>query len=196
MARAREQIDFRLPPILKRLKRGPQILLPKDLGLIIAFSGMNKESTVVDAGAGSGFAAVFFGSIAKKVITFEERAEFAEFARKNINRSGLDNIELKEQSIFGGFTEKADIINLDLLEPERIFSSDYSLSDDGVIVAYSPHIEQVASFVKAAREGGFEVFSVEGIIREILSREAGTRPQTKGLLHTGYLTFARRKKSE
>ncbi|VVB73969.1 tRNA (adenine(57)-N(1)/adenine(58)-N(1))-methyltransferase TrmI [uncultured archaeon] len=193
MARAREQMDFRLPPVLKKLKRGPQVLLPKDLGMIVAYSGMNKESIVVDAGAGSGFATVFFGSIAKKVISFEMRKEFAEFVAKNIKRSGFDNIELREQSVFEGFKETADVINLDLPNPEQIFSSEFSLSDEGVIIAYSPHTEQVTSFVKAANGHGFECFTVEAIVREILSREAGTRPQTKGLTHTGYLTFARRK---
>lgn len=192
MPRAKDNIDFRLPPVLKKLKRGPQILLPKDLGTIIGFSGMNKESVVADAGTGSGFAAIFFGSIAKKVITFEERHEFAEFAAKNIKRSGLDNIELREQSIFDGFKDEVGVVSLDLPNPERIFSSDYSLAKEGVIIAYSPHTEQVSSFVKAAKENGFETFTLETIIREILSRESGTRPQTKGLLHTGYLTFARK----
>lgn len=192
MPRAKEQMDFRLPPVLKKLKRGPQVLLPKDLGMIVAYGGMSKESIVVDAGAGSGFATVFFGSIAKRVISFEERKEFAEFASKNIKRSGFDNIELREQSVFEGFKETADIINLDLPNPERIFISEFSLSDNGVIIAYSPHTEQVTSFVKAAREKGYECFTVEAIVREMLSREAGTRPQTKGLTHTGYLTFARK----
>jgi len=192
MARAKEQMDFRLPPVLKKLKRGPQVLLPKDLGMIVAYGGMSKESVVVDAGAGSGFATVFFGSIAKHVISFEDRKEFAEFALKNIKRSGFDNIELREQSVFEGFKETVDIINLDLPNPERIFTFEFSLSDNGVIIAYSPHTEQVTSFVKAAKEKGYACFTVEAIVREILSREAGTRPQTKGLTHTGYLTFARK----
>jgi len=196
MARAKEQMDFRLPPVLKRLKRGPQVLLPKDLGMIVAYGGMSKESVVVDAGTGSGFATVFFGSIAKRVISFEDRKEFAEFASKNIKRSGFDNIELREQSVFEGFKETADIINLDLPNPERIFTSEFSLSDEGVIIAYSPHTEQVTSFVKAAKEKGYECFTVEAIVREILSREAGTRPQTKGLTHTGYITFARKNSSK
>jgi tRNA (adenine57-N1/adenine58-N1)-methyltransferase len=196
MARAREQMDFRLPPVLKKLKRGPQVLLPKDLGMIVAYGGMSKESVVIDAGAGSGFATVFFGSIAKKVISFEERKEFAEFAAKNIKRSGFDNIELRERSIFEGFNETADIINLDLPNPEHIFAIDFSLSNDGVIIAYSPHTEQVTSFVKAAREKGYECFTIEAIVREMLSREAGTRPQTKGLTHTGYITFARKSVSK
>lgn len=192
MARVREQMDFRFPPILGKLKRGPQVLLPKDLGMIVAFSGMSKESVVVDAGAGSGFAAVFFGSIAKRVITFEERPEFAELAGKNIKRSGMENLDLRVRSIFEGFEEVADIINLDLPNPERIFSSKFSLSENGTIVAYSPHTEQVSSFVKAANESGFKSFTIEVIVREILSRDSGTRPQTKGLMHTGYLTFARK----
>jgi tRNA A58 N-methylase Trm61 len=35
--------------------------------------------------------------------------------------------------------------------------------------------------------------TVESIVREMLVRPYGVRPQTKGLLHTGYLVFLRKK---
>lgn len=184
--------DFHLPPILRKLKRGPQVILPKDLGIIVAFSGMNKDSVVIDAGTGSGFAAIFFASIAKKVITYEERKDFAEFAAKNIVRSGLDNVVLRKKDVFKGVREKADIIHLDLPNAEKIFSTKFSLNEGGVIVSYLPNIEQVVKFTKMAVKKKFVTFTVEIIMRELWIREFGTRPQTKGLLHTGYLTFAKR----
>ena len=186
------KINFYFPPILKKLKRGPAVILPKDLGIIIAMSGMNKESVVIDAGTGSGYAAVLFASIAKKVITYEEKKEFVDFAKKNIERSGLDNLLLRNKDIFKGVKEKADIINLDLPNAEKIFKSKFNLAPDGCIVAYLPHVEQVVSFVNAARKKGFETFSVEVQLRELMVREFGTRPQNMGLIHTAYLTFARK----
>jgi len=189
--------DFRFPPILKKLKRGPQVILPKDLGMIVSFSGLNRESVVVDAGAGSGFATVFFGSIAKKVYSFENRDEFHDFAAKNIKRSNLDNIILNRESVFEGIEKiegAVDIINLDLPNPENIFGSRFKLSEEGYIVAYLPHVEQVSSFVKVARENGYECFILEAIVREIMSRDRGTRPQNTGLMHTAYLIFCKKAK--
>jgi len=187
------RISFYFPPLMKKLKRGPQVILPKDLGIIVAMSGMNKESVVIDAGAGSGYAAIFFASIAKKVITYENVPEFAVFMKKNVVRSGLDNIILREKDIFKGVKEKADIIHLDLPNAEKIFRSKYSLKEGGCIVSYLPNVEQVVKFVNAAAKKGFETFTIEVMLRELMVRETGTRPQTKGLMHTGYLTFARKK---
>jgi tRNA (adenine57-N1/adenine58-N1)-methyltransferase len=154
---------------------------------------MNKESVVIDAGAGSGYAAIFFASIAKKVITYENNKEFATFVKKNIERSGLNNLILREKDIFKGVKEKADIIHLDLPNAEKIFKSKYNLKENGCIVSYLPNVEQVVKFVTAAQKKGFETFTIEVMLRELMVRETGTRPQTKGLMHTGYLTFARKK---
>jgi len=187
------RLNFYFPPLMKKLKRGPQVILPKDLGIITAFSGMNKDSIIIDAGTGSGFAAIFFASIAKKVITYENRKEFADFARKNIERSGFDNIVLREKDVFKGFKEKADVVHLDLPDAEKIFKTKFGLKEEGCVVSYLPNVEQVVKFSNLAMKKNFETFTVEVMLRELMVRESGTRPQTKGLMHTGYLTFARKK---
>lgn len=189
-------MKFYFPPILKKMKRGPQVMLPKDLGMIVAYTGMNKKSIVVDAGAGSGFSTVFFASIAKKVYSFEIRKDFFNLAKENIERSKLKNIKLFNQSVFEGINkikENIDIINLDLPNPEKIFECEFNLKNGGFIVCALPNVEQVARFVKVARDYEFETFTLENIIREILVREEGTRPETKGLFHTVFLTFAKKK---
>ncbi|MEM3454985.1 MAG: rRNA adenine N-6-methyltransferase family protein [Candidatus Micrarchaeia archaeon] len=198
MARRKKEYDFRFPPQLQKLKRGPQIILPKDLGAIVAFTGMNKESIVVDAGTGSGFATVFFASIAKKVYSYENKREFYEFSEKNIKRSGLTNIVHKFGSVFEEISkieEEINVINLDLPNPENIFNSNFKLSEDGYIVAYLPHAEQVSKFVSTATKNNFTTFTIEVIVREIISREKGTRPQNTGIIHTAYLTFCRKQNS-
>ncbi|MGC9005915.1 MAG: rRNA adenine N-6-methyltransferase family protein, partial [Candidatus Micrarchaeia archaeon] len=70
------RIKPRLNDFLKKLKRGPAVVLPKDFGMIVAYSGVNRESTVVDIGGGSGFLALSLARIAKKVVTYERREEF------------------------------------------------------------------------------------------------------------------------
>jgi tRNA (adenine57-N1/adenine58-N1)-methyltransferase len=72
---------------MRNLKRGPQVVLPKDFGMVAAFTGIGKKSVVVDAGAGSGFLAVALGNIAKSVVTYERREEFAKLAERNIKAS-------------------------------------------------------------------------------------------------------------
>jgi len=128
------------------------------------------------------------------VYSFENREEFYGIAEKNIKRSGLNNIFLSNESVFEGIEKiegEIDIINLDLPNPENIFNSKFKLSEDGYIIAYLPHMEQVALFAKIAKEKGYDCFILEAIVREIMSRERGTRPQNIGLMHTAYLVFCK-----
>ncbi len=53
----------------KRIQRKAQIVLLKDIGLIIAETGINKNSIVVDAGAGSGALCCFLANYVKKIYT-------------------------------------------------------------------------------------------------------------------------------
>ncbi len=46
-------------------KRSGAPMLPKDIGLVIAYTGMNHNDDVLDAGTGSGIAAIYFGGVAK-----------------------------------------------------------------------------------------------------------------------------------
>ena len=45
--------------LIKKNKRGPQVILPKDAGMIIAYCGIGYGSKVLDAGTGSGWMASF-----------------------------------------------------------------------------------------------------------------------------------------
>ncbi len=48
---------------LRKAKRGPQIIPPKDFGMIVAETGCGKDWKVVDAGTGSGFLAMMLANI-------------------------------------------------------------------------------------------------------------------------------------
>ena len=74
-------------------KRSGAPMLPKDIGLVIAYTGMNHNDDVLDAGTGSGIAAIYFGGVAKTVKTYEIRPEFSTLAMKNITESKLTNVE-------------------------------------------------------------------------------------------------------
>jgi tRNA (adenine57-N1/adenine58-N1)-methyltransferase len=186
---------MRFPDLLRGLKRGPQVVLPKDFGLAVAFTGVGKNSLIVDAGAGSGFLAISLANIAKKVVSYEWREEFANLAEANVRRNALKNIEIKRKSVFKGISERnVDLVTLDMADAEKaIKNARRALKKGGYIVGFLPNIEQVKKFVKELEKNKFvEIFTIESIVREMLVRKEGVRPETKGLLHTVYLTFARK----
>ena len=77
----------------RRLKRGPQVILPKDIGIILSYSGVNKDSVCVDAGTGSGWLALSLARICKHVYSYELREDFIAIAEKNREMLNLDNIK-------------------------------------------------------------------------------------------------------
>ena len=86
-----------LNQILKKLKRLPQVVTPKDASQILAHTGIPTNAKILDAGSGSGFLAIFLAWYCSKgkVITYEKRKEFAEVVEKNIKKTGLKNIKVK-----------------------------------------------------------------------------------------------------
>ncbi|MFH0927174.1 MAG: rRNA adenine N-6-methyltransferase family protein [Candidatus Micrarchaeota archaeon] len=185
-----------IPKYLQNLKRGPQVILPKDAGMIISFAGICKESFVLNAGAGSGWLDVQIGRIAKKVVSYEKREEFAQIAQKNIAKAGLQNVEVRIRDVIeSGFDEKgADAAVLDMANSHLAVSHAISaLKEDGVLVGYLPHTNQMQEFVLACESLGWaDTYCVENILREMLVRPAGVRPENVGVMHTAYLVFARK----
>ena len=185
------------PKPLSLLKRGPQVILPKDIGMILAFSGVGKNSTVVDAGTGSGWLAVSLANIAKKVVSYEWKEEFLELARKNATRAGLaDVLEIKNKNVLDGIDETdVDLVTLDLADSDKAVPHAHkALKIGGMVFGYLPHIEQARAFFEACEKCGFsDVQMSECIVRNYLVREAGVRPQNTGLTHTAYIVFAVKK---
>jgi tRNA (adenine57-N1/adenine58-N1)-methyltransferase len=189
----------RLPDVLKKLKRGPQIITLKDAAIISAFTGMSPGDLVVDAGSGSGFLAIYMGNLVRpegKVISYERRPDFANLAKGNVKKAGLDDyVRIKEKDIYEGIDEDGvDVITLDLPEPwNAVANSKRALKDGGFLVSYVPTVEQVRRFASQCERSGLRhVKTVECGVREMVLRERGTRPQIKGIMHTGYITFIRK----
>ena len=187
-----------LKDILERkIKRMPQIIMPKDISSILAYTTVSQGSLVVDAGTGSAFLAIFLANYVKpgKVVTYEKNKRFAKVARENIKASGLSKfIKLKEKDITKGIDEKnVDLITLDLKNAEKVIKHAYkALKAGGYLVVYSPYIEQVISVLKKIQKFNFcEIKTLENIVRE-WQFEKYTRPKTLGIMHTGFLTFARK----
>ena len=63
----------------------------------------------------------------------------------------------------------------------------------GTLVSFSPTIEQVKKTTFALRDNDFiEINTYELIKRKIQVKENATRPETRVIGHTGYMTFGRK----
>ena len=182
--------------LYRKIKRDAQIIPLKDIGLIIAETGINKKSRILDAGSGSGALACFLAGIAKEVVTYEIREDFIEIVKKNIEFLRLKNIKIKKIDIYEKTEEKnIDLVALDVPEPwNALENCSKALNAGGFLVSYSPSIPQVIDFVNAARKNENFVYlkTVEIIEREWEVEERRVRPKSKGIGHSGFLSFARK----
>ncbi|MEM2874983.1 MAG: tRNA (adenine-N1)-methyltransferase [Candidatus Hadarchaeales archaeon] len=184
---------------LEKIKRVPQIMLPKDAAQIVAHTGVGPGYMVVDAGTGSGALAIFLGNLVRpdgRVVSYEVREDFAEVARENVRLAGLEGVvEIKLKDICGGIDEKdLDLITLDIPRPELVLPhAERALKPGGYLSVFAPCVEHLQRFYREVRNFGFiGLKTIECLVREIVVMDSGTRPSSRMIAHTGYLTFARR----
>jgi tRNA (adenine57-N1/adenine58-N1)-methyltransferase catalytic subunit len=184
--------------LIELMQRRCSILLPKDIGIVISNTGLGCGNRVVDAGTGAGAIALHFANVVGnegKVYSYEIREDFAQIARSNIDQFQFDNVEIKNKDIKEGIDEEdVDLVFLDLPKPWEMLESVYdALKAGGWLAVYAPYIEQVQILHRIAKKVGFEeVNTIECILREIEVKVKGTRPKTRMVGHTGYLSFARK----
>ncbi|MBD3164826.1 methyltransferase domain-containing protein [Candidatus Woesearchaeota archaeon] len=180
----------------RRIKRGAQIVTFKDIGAIIAYTGIDKKSIAVDAGTGSGALACFLAHICKEVTTYEIREDFYKIAKENKEKLGLKNLKIKKKDIFRGIDEKeVDLIALDLPDPwNAINVSDKALRIGGYMASYSPTVSQVSDFVNTLKKkpNFSHQRTIELIKREWEVEGRKVRPVTTQNVHTGFLSFFRK----
>lgn len=180
------------------MERRCSILIKKDIGQVLAHTGLGAGSRVVDAGTGAGAIALHFGNVVGlegKVFTYEVREDFAEVARRNIDNFGITNIEVKNKNIKEGIDEdNIDLIFLDLPKPFEIFEEVMeSLNVGGWLAVYAPYINQAETSYRVAKKLGFyDIEIIETLERGLEVRTQGVRPKTRMVGHSGYLLFARK----
>ena len=179
--------------------RQTQITYPKDIALIIIFSGIGPGSRVVEAGTGTGALTMALAHYVKphgRIYSYEIRGEFQKTAEKNLRRSDLiDFVELKNKDVTLGIDENdVDSVVLDLAVPWLVAQhASTALKPCGTLVSFSPTIDQVVKTVEALKENSFvDVETVECLMRGMQVERGKTRPQTLMTGHTGYITFARK----
>jgi tRNA (adenine57-N1/adenine58-N1)-methyltransferase len=194
---------YALRPLIRdrilKTDRRTQVLYPKDIGYLLLQLDVGSGSRVVEAGTGSGALTMALANAVRPngmVYTYEINPKFQKVAAGNIERAGLaDYVELKEGDVTGGIDEEGvDAVVLDLATPWAVVPLSYgALAGGGVFASFSPTIEQVMKTVSAIRGHPFmDVETVELILRNITVAENKTRPQTRMIGHSGYLTTARK----
>jgi tRNA (adenine57-N1/adenine58-N1)-methyltransferase len=181
----------RAPDFFAHARRSGAPMLPKDIGLVIAYTGMNRNDRVLDAGTGSGIAAIYFGGIAHDVVTYEARPEFAAIAEKNIREAGLGNVTVISGDVLSA-DGMYDIVHYDMtIGPEHVRHAHTLIRPGGFLACYTPFLEYLIGVMDEAALLYSEVMAVECIEREMTRTKRGTRPSTR-VGHSGYITIARK----
>jgi tRNA (adenine57-N1/adenine58-N1)-methyltransferase len=198
--RSNKGTDFTLiepsfPDLWENLQRGPQIIQQKDIGLIISKAGIGKNSSVVDAGGGSGSLCLSLANLCKDITVYEINPEHYNTLSKNVAKFGFTNLKLKQADISQGLPEKdLDLITLDLPEPWKITPlAERSLKVGGFLVVYLPNLLQVKQFLDSTARTSIKVLeTLELLERRWKIEDKIMRPEFDMLGHTGFLTFCRR----
>jgi tRNA (adenine57-N1/adenine58-N1)-methyltransferase catalytic subunit len=191
-------IKPRAPDLFRHMTRTGAPMMPKDIGAIIAYTGLCPTDDVLDAGTGSGVLAAYLGTIARKVITYEASEQFAANARKNMARAGIANVDVRHGDLLEAIKTldaegPFDVITLDMQDAARAVPDGFRLlRPGGFLAAYSPFFEQATEVRSAVEKEGFtEVSTLITSEQELEVGKRGTRPSTR-VGHTGFVTIARK----
>jgi tRNA (adenine57-N1/adenine58-N1)-methyltransferase catalytic subunit len=185
-----------------KMKRGAQVVYPKDQAMIVAAADIRPGCTVVEAGAGSGaltLALLAAVGPAGRVVSFEHREDHARIARRNVERylgGSPATWELVEGDVTAGLAQRrAHRVVLDLLEPWTVVeAAAEALAPGGILVTYTPTIPQVMRTTDRLWDDGrfTQVKTTETLVRGWDVDGLAVRPAHRMVAHTAFLTTARR----
>jgi tRNA (adenine57-N1/adenine58-N1)-methyltransferase len=184
------------------MPRGAQVIYPKDLAMILFWADVYPGCRVLEAGMGSGaltLALLRAVGPEGRVITYEQREEFARRALANIHmRSGeVTNLTVRLGPVEDGVAdeEPVDRVVLDLPEPWKLTQAmARALRPGGIFVSYVPTIiqsQQTAETLGRDRHWAL-VETFETLFRPWNIEGQSVRPFHRMVAHTGFITVARR----
>jgi len=186
---------------ISKIQHGTQIVYPKDLGYIVARTGIQSGQKIVEIGTGSASLTTFVASIVKPkghVYTFDVDPNFMKIAEKNIKKIGMEKyITMKKLDLKTAKkipVKDADIVIVDLGDPWTVVSQARKmLKGSGSIVSICPTMNQLEKLVSSLVQNEFtDIECSENILRTIEAREGKTRHSFQGIGHTTYLCIARK----
>lgn len=184
-------IDF-----YRRIRKYAQTIPLKDIGFIMATTGIGEDSVVLEAGGGSGGFSCFISRFVKKVISYDIEDKSIEMIKENLKNMVIENIELKKINIYEKIDDKnIDLVLLDLPEPwQAIENANKALKAGGFLVIYTPSINQTQQAMNkiAEYEGLMPVKTVELVEREWKVVGQIVRPTSRSNIHSGFISFVRK----
>ncbi len=187
------------------MRRGPQIIYPKDVGSLIVDGNIRSNSTVLEIGTGSGALTLFLLLILGKkgmLYSLDSDSKNQYRASKTINRyiSTFNNdyeynLELIHNELidFRIFNIDIDIntIITDVPEPWEFFYEN-KIEKDLTWVSYLPSISQVEKLTNILKENKFENIEIkENIERYWIIKDNILRPKNEMVGHTGFIVSGR-----
>lgn len=184
------------------MPRGATVVYPKDAAQIVGLADIFPGARVVEAGAGSGaLTCSLLRAVgdAGLVASYERRPDFAEVARRNVERF-FGGVHPAWRLTVGDVADElvdadVDRVVLDLLAPwECLDAVSKALLPGGVICCYVATTTQLARAVEALREHGTftEPQAWETLVRTWHVEGLAVRPDHRMVGHTGFLLSSRR----
>ena len=187
-----------LTDLIKHLKRGTQIIYPKDAAFLVNRLNLRAGSTVVEAGTGSGgLTTALAWAVAPlgRVFTYEAREHNFALARNNLERVALlPYVEMHLRGIEDGFLQTdVDALMLDVREPWQYMDQvRAALRMGGFFASLVPTTNQVIELLTGLESSGFADINVEEIlVRRYKPVPERLRPEDEMVAHTGFLISAR-----
>lgn len=188
------------------MPRGAAVVYPKDAAMIVGYADVFPGARVVEAGAGSGaLSCSLLRAVGDRgqVFSYERREEFAQVARKNVERFfgvtppawQLTVGDLVESLTAQPLAEPVDRVVLDMLAPwECLDTVANALLPGGLVCCYVATTTQLSRTVESLREDGrfAEPAPWETMLRTWHVEGLAVRPDHRMVGHTGFLVTARR----
>lgn len=192
----------RLADFVLRMKRGAQVVYPKDMGHILVWGDIAPGQTVVEAGTGSGALACALGRIVGpegRLVSVERREDHAAHAARTIARFFGEVppwMDLRVGEVSDVIEEVApDRVVLDLPEPFAVVPAVAAgMVAGGVLTTYVPTVPQLQQTQDALDAAGCftDVLHLEVMQRTWNISGRSVRPDHRMVGHTGFLSFARK----
>jgi tRNA (adenine57-N1/adenine58-N1)-methyltransferase len=188
------------------MPRGPQVIYPKDAAQIVHEGDIFPGARVLEAGAGSGaLTCSLLRAVGPegRVVSYEQRADHAEHARRNVTNFVDLHGELPDnwQLIVSDLADSDlpdgsfDRAVLDMLAPWEVLDAVSRLvTAGGVLIVYVATVTQLSRAVEAlrAQQCWTEPRSWETLQRGWNVVGLAVRPQHSMRGHTAFLIFTRR----
>lgn len=187
-----------LSDFVLKMKRGAQVIYPKDLAPILLLADIFPGARVLESGVGSGALSMTLLRAGAHVVGYELRDDFAARAQANVEGflggEALERYRVEVRDSYEGIDETGlDRIVLDLPEPWQVVKpAATALRPGGIVVAYTPSITQVSTFRETLQDNRFVMAETLEVLHRTWHVEGqAVRPDHRMVAHTGFLTHAR-----